>query len=64
MPLDDGWDWPYLYYAGRTIIRLSEEEFWRRTSPRKLKALLDVHMEYKGSNKSANPIEAFIDDIM
>lgn len=42
-PFDvDGWDWPFIIYAGTVWLRRKEEDVWKMT-PRKFKALLDVH---------------------
>lgn len=35
-------DWAYLYYVGRTVLGLEEEEFWN-SSVEKLNELVEVH---------------------
>ena len=35
-------DWAYIYYVGRNIIVLSEEEFWN-SSIEKINELVEVH---------------------
>lgn len=42
----DGWDWPFIIYAGTVWLRRTEEEIWKMT-PRKLQALLLVHYDIK-----------------
>lgn len=41
---EDTWDWPYILYAGIVFLNYPEEQVWNLT-PRKFKALLDVHYE-------------------
>lgn len=35
-------DWAYLYYVGRTILQMDEEEFWN-SSVEKINELVEVH---------------------
>jgi hypothetical protein len=42
---------------------MSEKEFWR-CSPRKLYALLDVHMEMMIGKKKKKPKMGFIDQVL
>ena len=72
MPLDDGWDWPFLLYIGTVILRRSEKVFWRMT-PRKLNALTRAHAEMKGASKKSaqqgdtagfqDAVPGYIDDV-
>lgn len=62
MPLDDAWDWPYLLYTGTIILKMSEQYFWRLT-PRKLNALVKVHMEVN-NGKETEQKPKFIDQIL
>lgn len=39
-----------MYYAGTVVLGMTEEEFWRCT-PRKLKALMDIHCETNSPDK-------------
>jgi hypothetical protein len=43
----DGWDWVWLYYLGTVVLGMTPEQFWK-TSPRKLDALYDKHLEING----------------
>jgi hypothetical protein len=62
MPIADTWDWPFLYYAGTVILKMSPGIFWR-TSPRKLDLLIKTHIEMnKEKNKSDAP-NTYIDKI-
>ena len=56
MSIDDGWDWPWLYYVGTVLLRMTEDSFWR-CAPRKLAALTAVHVEINDPNKERNPDE-------
>lgn len=42
--LSDGWDWPYIVYAGRTLLGYSVADVWQLT-PRFLQSQLKVHYE-------------------
>lgn len=44
MPNQDGWDWPFILYAGTVWLNRTEYEVWNMT-PRKLFALLTVHYD-------------------
>jgi len=46
--LRENWDWALMYYAGRVILNMSDDEFWKCT-PRTLFTLLKIHGEVKGS---------------
>lgn len=35
-------DWAYLYYVGRTILQMDEDEFWN-SSIEKINELVEVH---------------------
>lgn len=48
MKEDDFWDWEQLYYLGTVTLNMNEKTFWKIT-PRKLFALLDVHIEMNSS---------------
>lgn len=48
MPKEDAWDWALLLYIGTVVLRRSEAAFWKMT-PRKLRALVDVHAEINGA---------------
>jgi len=50
MPVDDGWDWIWLYYAGTVILHMSDYTFWR-CSPRLLAALTKAYNEANGATK-------------
>lgn len=65
MPKQDQWDWPFLVYVGTKILGMSEAKFWK-TTPRKFKALVNVHIKFqeggkKGSKKSA---PGYIDQVI
>jgi len=65
MPADDGWDWPYLYYMGTVILRLSETEFWKCT-PRKLNVLAKIHGEVnnpEGPKEPTKKVQHYIDEV-
>lgn len=60
------WDWVSLFYAGTTILGLSEESFWKAT-PRKLNALTKIHMELNSQEETQKTKKAeqtgFIDQL-
>lgn len=49
----DGWDWPWLYFLGTYVFRLSEERFWRLT-PRQLFTLTSEYEKYHGDKDSGS----------
>ena len=62
-----------MYYAGTVWLRMDEETFWR-TTPRKLFALMQVHLEMykaqngggsnnKNSQKSSQVPSSYIDQV-
>jgi len=70
-PLKDGWDWPFIIYAGTVLLRRSEDEVWNMT-PRKLYALLNVYSDLEkakwGSNDNPSkpgqkPQQGYIDNL-
>jgi len=64
MDEDNAWDWPLLLYAGTVILRRSEKEFWRMT-PRKLRALFNVHVEVnKTDDKKSDNRKGYIDEVI
>lgn len=63
MPVTDTWDWPFLYYAGTVILKMSPGMFWK-TTPRKLGLLMEVHIEVnKSDNKTKRPT-GYIDQVI
>jgi uncharacterized phage protein (TIGR02216 family) len=56
MPIDDGWDWPFLLYVGTITLRRPEKAFWRMT-PRKLNALSRAHAAMHSSGKEKEEAE-------
>lgn len=44
---EDEWDWSLLYFIGKTILHLTEDEFWHST-PRKILSMLTLIKEIKG----------------
>jgi uncharacterized phage protein (TIGR02216 family) len=44
------WDWEQLYYVGTVILKMSEQTFWRCT-PRKLFALMAVHVDVNSTDE-------------
>jgi hypothetical protein len=52
-PLKDGWDWPFIIYAGTVLLRRSEAEVWLMT-PRKLYALLKVYSDLEAAKWGSN----------
>lgn len=63
MPISDTWDWPFLYYSGTVLLRMSPGMFWR-TSPRKLDLLMKVHIDiHKEQESSPNVPTGFIDQV-
>ena len=60
---DDGWDWRYIKYSGRIVLKMSEEEFWR-TTPRELNALVKVHIEVNTPKKKKKGITGYIDQVL
>ena len=70
MPIDDGWDWPWLYYTGTVILNMSDHAFWR-CSPRRLAVLTKVHIEAnvpatkeKKQNKEETAPKGYIDQVL
>lgn len=66
-PQKDGYDWPFIIYAGTVILRRTEDDVWNMT-PRKLYALLKVHSELNDINGKTgtagqNTKDGFIDSI-
>jgi hypothetical protein len=61
-PSEKSWDWAWIYYLGRNILRLSEEEFWAST-PRKIIALFNVYKKVRGIETAEEEQEVFIDQI-
>lgn len=62
MSSSDAWDWLFLYYAGTVLLHMTPIQFWRST-PRKLDALMNVHIDLnkaKEQNNSGTPT-GFID---
>lgn len=41
-PNRDGWDWPYILYAGRVWLRYTDKETWALT-PRQFAAQMAAH---------------------
>ena len=64
MPSGDGWDWPWLYYTGTVILRMTEQEFWK-CFPRKLSELTRVHIELnsKKDGSEGESQQGFIDQV-
>lgn len=44
---ENEWDWSLLYFIGKTILHLTEDEFWQST-PRKILSMLTLIKEIKG----------------
>ena len=44
----DLWDWPYIFYVGRTLLGFSDQELWNVT-PRYFKSQWDAHVAYSNS---------------
>jgi len=66
MPIDDGWDWSYLYYMGKVVLHLSDTEFWNCT-PRKLSVLTKIHGEVNNPDKEKvqpKKVQHFIDQVL
>lgn len=66
-PNPSSWDWPFILYAGINWLGYKEEEVWDMT-PRKFKALLDVHIyiqeqKYGTGKEDKNTPNTFIDQI-
>lgn len=60
----DAWDWPLLYYIGTVILNMSPPVFWKST-PRKLDALLKVHIELNNPKKAQEQSKVgYIDQII
>lgn len=61
-------DFDWYYYIATVQLGMSEDEFWRST-PRKVTALWDLHMDFKGISKAGNKDSnednkvSFIDEI-
>lgn len=62
MPVADAWDWPFLYYAGTVILKMSPGIFWR-TSPRKLDLLIKTHIEISKEKEAPSAPNTYIDQI-
>jgi hypothetical protein len=65
MPVTDTWDWPFLYYAGTVLLKMSPGMFWS-ISPRRLDLLLKVHIDVskqqEGGGASSAPT-GYIDQL-
>ena len=62
-PIDDAWDWPFLFYVGTVLLHMTPAAFWKST-PRKLSILSKVHAEVNGSvNDKDKKNSGFIDQI-
>lgn len=60
----DTWDWTLLYYVGTVMLHMSPGLFWKCT-PRKLQALISMHLEIqKPTNKKNKADKAFIDQVL
>lgn len=75
MPIEDGWDWPWLLFTGTILLGIPEKEFWQYT-PLKFTTLWDCQTEYdemrrtpaggksKSKHNQANKVEdTYIDQI-
>jgi len=64
MPRNDVWDWPLLLYVATVILNMSEAKFWK-TTPRKFKALYDVHIRLNVRKQKDNASKpGYIDQVM
>lgn len=63
MSRNDVWDWPLLLYVGTVILKMQEAKFWK-TTPRKFKALYDVHIKLNAHKKGNAPKSGYIDQVM
>lgn len=65
MSPSDSWDWPFLLYMATVTLLRPEAAFWRMT-PRKLKALIDVHVMINNpeEGKKKNSASGFIDQVL
>ncbi|MCX7905025.1 MAG: hypothetical protein N2486_11020, partial [Caloramator sp.] len=43
----EGWDWEWLFYLGKNLLKMTEEQFWKST-PKKLQALFNVYKRVNG----------------
>jgi uncharacterized phage protein (TIGR02216 family) len=62
MPIQDTWDWPFLYYAGTVLLKMNPGMFWR-TTPRKLDILIKVHIDLSKDKKQSNAPTGYIDQL-
>lgn len=65
MPRGDAWDWPLLLYTATVLLKRTEKQFWRM-SPRKLQALVKVHVDLNNGDTETDEPKAkqgFIDQI-
>lgn len=51
-----------MYYAGRVVLNMSEQEFWK-TTPRILDALVSVHAEVNDPESRPKNKKGYIDEI-
>ncbi|WP_272034446.1 hypothetical protein [Paenibacillus sp. JJ-100] len=65
--IEQGWDWTWMYYIGTTVLRMSENDFWRCTM-RRFYALWDMHVKMNTLEteegkvpKSSPELDAYID---
>lgn len=64
MSPEDAWDWPLLMYVATRILHRPEAQFWRMT-PRKLSALVKVHIELNDTEKQKKKEKVgFIDQVL
>lgn len=71
---NEPFDWAYIYYVGRNVVGLSEDEFWE-SSVEKINELCEVHgalndedlaekRRRKINNESADNVgDVFIDNV-
>ena len=62
MPISDTWDWPFLYYAGTVLLKMSPGMFWKIT-PRMLDLLVRIHMEFIKQEYTQKEQTGFIDQV-
>jgi hypothetical protein len=63
MPIDDNWDWPFLYYVGTVLLKMTPAIFWK-TKPKKLKVLTDMHILFNSGNGNDKNEKGYIDNVI